>query len=82
MHLDLFLSPLLLRLVGAIGLIAAGLLLYRLANRLILARARSHLPGLYDIRDGVPLLVYFTTPRRSNVLPSSACRSGWASACR
>ena len=62
MHLDLFSSPVLLRLAWAIGLIAAGLLLFRLANRLILGRARSHLPGLDDIRRDVPLLVYFTTP--------------------
>ncbi len=63
------LSPLLLRLLWAIALIAGGWLLYRLAGRVILARARSHLPGLdpgalghAPLRQGVPLLVYFTTP--------------------
>lgn len=62
MNADVVFSPLLLRLTWAVGLIAAGLLVYHLANRLILARLHARLPGLNDIRQGVPLLVYFTTP--------------------
>jgi thiol-disulfide isomerase/thioredoxin len=50
------------RLVWALGMIAGGLFLYRLANRAVLARARGNRLGLESVRPGTPVLLYFTTP--------------------
>ncbi len=58
-------SILLTRLAWALGILAGGLLAYRLANRWILARAArawGHLPGLSGPRRETPVLLYFTTP--------------------
>ena len=43
-------------------IIGAGFLLYQIANRVILARARDKRLGLEDFRAGIPAILYFTTP--------------------
>jgi thiol-disulfide isomerase/thioredoxin len=50
------------RLIWALGIIGAGLFLYRLANGVILARARGKRLGLESVQPGTPVLLYFTTP--------------------
>jgi thiol-disulfide isomerase/thioredoxin len=55
------------RLLLALAIILAGVLLYRLVINLSLRRARlvqahSRLPGLDATRPGLPVLLYFTTP--------------------
>ena len=50
------------RLLIALGIVLAGLLLYRAIHSATLARARSQAPGLERTRPGVPVLLYFTTP--------------------
>jgi thioredoxin-like negative regulator of GroEL len=46
----------------SLAIIAGGLLLYWLANRLVLARARSHAHNLPAARRGRPVLLYFSSP--------------------
>ena len=55
-------DPILLRLLWSLGIIAAGVNLFWLFNRLILARARRNAPGIYLTRRSSPVLLYFTTP--------------------
>jgi thiol-disulfide isomerase/thioredoxin len=43
-------------------LIAAGIGLYWLANRVILARVRGRKLGLESLRPGIPAILYFTSP--------------------
>jgi thiol-disulfide isomerase/thioredoxin len=50
------------RMALAVGIVAAGLLVYWLANRLILGRASLQAVRLEAIRPGKPTLLYFTTP--------------------
>jgi thiol-disulfide isomerase/thioredoxin len=50
------------RLIIALGILLAGMILYRMINSTTLTRARSRVPGLERMRPGVPLLLYFTTP--------------------
>jgi thiol-disulfide isomerase/thioredoxin len=50
------------RLLIALGILLAGMILYRVINSAALTRARSRVPGLERMRPGVPLLLYFTTP--------------------
>jgi len=52
----------LLRLVWALGIVAAGLLGYAAYNRFLLVRSRSRRSGLEESRPGLPVLLYFTTP--------------------
>ena len=51
-----------LRLVLAFGIILAGVILFRLVNKRILAQARSKPLGLESAQPGIPILLYFTTP--------------------
>jgi thiol-disulfide isomerase/thioredoxin len=51
-----------LRLLLALGVALAGVMLYRLVSSATLARARARAPGLERARPGVPVLLYFTTP--------------------
>jgi len=55
-------NPILIRLLAALGIIAAGLLVFRLANGLALARLRAHRPAFGPAESGKPVLLYFTTP--------------------
>jgi thiol-disulfide isomerase/thioredoxin len=50
------------RLLIALGMLLVGLSLYRAINLLTLARARARGSGLESVRQGVPVLLYFTTP--------------------
>lgn len=55
------------RLLLALVIVLAGVMLYRLLNTLSLRRARlvqahNRLPGLDATRPGLPVLLYFTTP--------------------
>jgi thiol-disulfide isomerase/thioredoxin len=55
------------RLLLALVIVLAGVMLYRLLNTLTLRRARlvqvhSRVPGLEGARPGLPVLLYFTTP--------------------
>jgi len=50
------------RLAWALVFIGAGLGLYWLVSRLILARLRGRKLGLAALRPGVPAILYFTTP--------------------
>ena len=50
------------RLLWTLGIVGAGLFLYRLANGAILARVRGKRLGLESVRLGTPVLLYFTTP--------------------
>lgn len=51
-----------LRLALAIGIILFGLALYKLVNRLVLARAQSQAGNIRSINQGKPAILYFTTP--------------------
>ena len=51
-----------LRLAWAAGIAGLGIGLYWTVNRLILAHDRSKVPGWKMIREGTPVLLYFTTP--------------------
>ena len=62
MNFDSSSSELLFRLLLALGVVVAGVMLYRLVNSATLARARARVPGLERARPGVPVLLYFTTP--------------------
>lgn len=61
---DLFQNELFLRGVWAAGIIAAGIMFYYLANRLIILRVKKNndtwkdLPGA---QPGIPAILYFTT---------------------
>ena len=59
---DIVENALLVRMLWSVAIIAAGLSLYWLANRLILARARKVVTGLKRARPNSPVLLYFTTP--------------------
>ena len=50
------------RLLTAVGVVLASLILYRAINSLTLRRARVRVSGLERLRLGVPVLLYFTTP--------------------
>jgi thioredoxin 1 len=52
----------LVRFLIALGITGAGLSLYWLANRMILARVRKGTRGLESLRRGAPAILYFTTP--------------------
>lgn len=59
-------DDILIRTLFALAIIAGGILLYTLGNRLVLARAsdasaKSALPD--GARQGVPAVLYFTTPQ-------------------
>jgi thiol-disulfide isomerase/thioredoxin len=62
MNFDAYSYEVVTRLLWALGMIAAGLFLYRLANRAILRRARGNNLGLESVHPGTPVLLYFTTP--------------------
>jgi thiol-disulfide isomerase/thioredoxin len=51
-----------IRMTLALGIVAAGLLVYWLANRLILSRASLQTGRLEALKPGKPTLLYFTTP--------------------
>ncbi len=55
-------NDLLVRLPLAIGIIGLGILLYHIANAVILAHAGRRMSGLEKVRLGEPVLLYFTTP--------------------
>lgn len=50
------------RAIWALAIIAMGLLLYWLVNRIILLRARRRTLGLESFQLGNPGILYFTTP--------------------
>lgn len=50
------------RIMITLAIVAGGLLLYWLANRLVLARARAHARHLPAVRRGRPALLYFSSP--------------------
>jgi thioredoxin-like negative regulator of GroEL len=50
------------RITLALGIVGVGLLVYWLANRLILGRASLQAVRLEALRPGKPTLLYFTTP--------------------
>jgi thioredoxin-like negative regulator of GroEL len=50
------------RLLVAMGILLASVILYRAINSLTLRRARLRVSGLERNRPGVPVLLYFTTP--------------------
>jgi thioredoxin 1 len=52
----------LFRLLMAMGFAGAGYLAYRWFNQRILAWAGSKTPELPGVRQGAPILLYFTTP--------------------
>jgi thioredoxin 1 len=52
----------LFRAIIAVLLLAAGVAVYWLANRVIIARARGARLGLEKLRPGIPAILYFTTP--------------------
>ena len=51
-----------IRMALAVGIMGVGLLVYWLANRLILRRASLQTDRLEAVRPGKPTLLYFTTP--------------------
>jgi thioredoxin-like negative regulator of GroEL len=53
-------SEILLRFLLAVGIIAAGIVLYRMLNRRLLTR--TNLSTLFNHLPDKPVLVYFTTP--------------------
>jgi thiol-disulfide isomerase/thioredoxin len=50
------------RLLIALAIVLAGVMLYRIISGATLRRARARVPGLDRLRPGVPVLLYFTTP--------------------
>jgi len=61
MNPDALVYSLLIRLVLALGIVAVGVLVYRLTNGAILAHARSQAPRLESEHPGTPVLLYFTS---------------------
>jgi thioredoxin 1 len=59
---DILGNEMLARFFWAAAVIAAGLILFGLANRLVLTRASSKVRNLAAFQPGKPALVYFTTP--------------------
>lgn len=55
-------SPLLIRALVALGLLAGGAALYWLFNRMILFRANQKTLGLAAFKPGKPAVLYFTMP--------------------
>ncbi len=55
-------NDVLVRLLLAVGIILAGLALYRLGSFLIVSRAQARAHNLDLIRPGKPAILYFTTP--------------------
>ena len=55
-------EQILIRGLWAAAIIGAGLALYWLVNRILLARLRGKRLGLDSIRPGIPAILYFTTP--------------------
>ena len=55
-------EQILIRGLWAAAIIGAGLALYWLVNRILLARLRGKRLGLDSIRLGIPAILYFTTP--------------------
>lgn len=62
MTADSFAVETVYRLLIAMGIVLAGFLLFRYVNSATLRRARDRAPGLNRARQGVPVLLYFTTP--------------------
>lgn len=60
----MFIDQTLTRIFLAVLIVAAGLVAYALANRLILRRARRNHPAhaLPSYQPGTPAILYFTTP--------------------
>ena len=56
------LSEILVRSLWALLIAGAGIGVYWVTNRMILARARGKRLGLESIRPGIPAILYFTTP--------------------
>ncbi len=50
------------RALLAVGIAAAGMGLYYLVNRILLARVQGKRLGLESIQPGIPAILYFTTP--------------------
>jgi thioredoxin-like negative regulator of GroEL len=55
-------NDILVRSALAVGIIAAGLVLYWLINQRLLVRAQNNISTLFDILPNTPVIVYFTTP--------------------
>ncbi len=55
-------GELLARLAWTLLIVLSGIGLYRLTNRVILARVQERASGLAGLRPGVAALLYFTTP--------------------
>ncbi len=55
-------TEVLIRLLWALAIVGAGLLLYRLVNRLALSRARLKSASTSLFVSGRPAILYFTTP--------------------
>lgn len=62
MSFDVYQSEFILRLIWAMGITGLGLGVYWLVNRMLLVRARSKVPALKIAQQGMPVLLYFTTP--------------------
>ena len=59
---EAFNAEVITRLAWTLGLIATGVILYRVANMAILAQARSKNLGPESVRPNTPILLYFTLP--------------------
>ena len=55
-------SEILTRILISTAIVSIGILLYRVANQIILARGRRHRRGLQNLKPGIPGILYFTTP--------------------
>jgi len=55
-------NDILVRSALAVGIIAAGLVIYWLINQRLLVRAQNNISTLFDIMPNKPVIVYFTTP--------------------
>jgi thioredoxin-like negative regulator of GroEL len=55
-------NEILVRSALAVGIIAAGLIVYWLINQRLLARAQHNISTLFDTLPNKPVIVYFTTP--------------------
>ncbi len=55
-------NEVLIRLLSAAAIIAAGLALYRLGSFLVVSRAQARAHNLDALRPGKPAILYFTTP--------------------